>query len=153
MLQLWWPSCSRDPQLCSPKQWADLSLVGQPGGASQWQEAWPSIFTLRAGQQRSQHAWSLCSAERQKVSTHTCTNTVECCRPRFPTQRNYSTDRQTGPSVCCFWPHGFLCQESATLNAARRLHSAYSCRNMITAAKTLKMKNQILLVSITGGSC
>lgn len=84
----------------------------------------------------------------ESLNTHTRTNTVECCRPHFPTQRNYSTGRQTGPSVCCFWPHGFLCQESTTFSAAR-----YGCRNMITAAKTLKMKNQVLLLSITGGSC
>lgn len=75
-------------------------------------------------EQDSQHAWSLSSTERQKVSTHTCTDTVECCRPRFPTQHNYSSGRQTGPSVCCFWPHSFLSQECAALNAARRLLSS-----------------------------
>lgn len=42
----------------------------------------------------------------------------------FPTPCNYSTGRQTGPCVCCFWPHSFLCQNNAALKAARRLHSS-----------------------------
>lgn len=42
----------------------------------------------------------------------------------FPTQRNYRIGRQTGPCVCCFWPHSFLCQKNVALNAARRLLSS-----------------------------
>lgn len=50
----------------------------------------------------------------------------------FPTQRNYSLGRQTGPCICCFWPHSFLCQKKAALNAMWH----YGCGTQIIAAKT-----------------